>query len=289
MSLKLQSKNILFKLLEVLPAKTGFSVYHNLQRLLSGDKILQKIESTHASFLHFVQIAEQLKISIVDKQVMEIGSGWLPLMPYHFLFQGAVKAVSTYDIAKHYRKSAIHKLNGIYMKKFRLEFEVKSPFLLPRAVKYFPNTDLRFEENLEANIVFSRFVLEHVDPKHIRAMHQRFKNELKEGSYIFHFISPSDHRAYVDKNLSLQDFLQFSEQEWRRRCTSYDYHNRLRLPQYVNLFEELGFEIVYLNYDFAKPGSSAFQRFKNVNLHQDFREFSNEELTAGSINLVLKV
>ena len=289
MSLKLQSKNALFKLLEMLPPNAGFAIYHYLQKLLSGDKILQKIKSTESSYSHLVEIANRLKVGIEGKDVMEIGSGWLPLMPYHFLFRGAAKRVFTYDINKHYSSRSIKKLNEIYKKKFEVDFEVQPPFFLPETLRYFPNTNLSKETSLQADIVFSRFVLEHVHPEDIYAIHQNLKRNLEKGSYIFHFISPGDHRAYVDKSLSLQDFLKYSEQEWMHRCTRFDYHNRLRLSQYLDLFNELGFEVVYLDYDSAKPGSPAYKSFKNVTLHEDFKSLSDEDLTAGSINIVLKV
>ncbi len=289
MSLKLQSKNALFKLLEVLPSGAGFAIYHHLQKLFSGDKILQKIKSTESSYSHFAEIAKKLKISIEGKHVMEIGSGWLPLMPYHFLLRGGAKQVFTYDINKHYSSRSIKKLNEIYKHKLGVDFEVQPPFSLPEKVRYFPNTNLSVEAPLKADVVFSRFVLEHVNLQDMYAIHQNLKKNLEKGSYIFHFISPSDHRAYVDKNLSLQDFLRYSEQEWRRRCTQFDYHNRLRLPQYLELFNELGFEVIYVGYDSAKPGSPAFQKFKKLNLHEDFKKYSDEELTAGSINIVLRV
>jgi hypothetical protein len=91
----------------------------------------------------------------------------------------------------------------------------------------------------------------------------------------------------VDKNLSLQDFLQYSEAEWKKKQTKFDYHNRLRLPQYLAIFKAAGLELLHVEYD--QPSAKTFNKFSAVPIHEDFKKFTDEELTAGSINVVLKV
>src|SRR5690606_37598238 len=104
--------------------------------------------------------------------------------------------------------------------------------------------------------------------------HQKFKKELPE-AYIIHLISPSDHRAYVDKKLSNQDFLRYGEKEWENRQTRFDYHNRLRLPQYLEIFNDLGYNIILLEFESANISSETYKKFKAVPLHDDYIKFSD--------------
>jgi hypothetical protein len=290
MSLKLKAKNTLFQILNMLPDKVGYPLYHKIQEWFDRNSIHYKINSSHNSYLTFERLAKESNISILGKSVIEIGSGWLPLMPYFFIYMGKASTVETYDLNKHYNKNNIANLNLKFSDKFGIpvKSEQNGKLNLPEGINYYPKTDLTNVELKNADLVFSRFVLEHVSPLDIKKMHQKFKEELPE-AYIIHLISPSDHRAYVDKNLSNQDFLRYSEKEWGKNHTRFDYHNRLRLPQYLEIFEELGYEVLFLEFESANKDSDIYKKFKTVPLHVDYEKYSDEELTAGSINVVLKM
>ena len=104
---------------------------------------------------------------------------------------------------------------------------------------------------------------------------------------MLHLISPSDHRAYSDSSLSLQDFLKYSEEEWDKVQTKFDYHNRLRLPHYLKILSE-DFEVLYFEHDKIDINSDSYKKFKKLSIHRDFSGFSDQELMAGSINILLK-
>jgi len=290
MSVKLKSKNTLFKILNILPEKVGNSIYHKIQEWFDSNSIHYKIKSSQISYLTFERLTKKAGISISDKSVIEIGSGWLPLMPYFFKYMGNISAVETYDLNKHYNKKNISNLNQEFSEKFGIPVEraQNGKFNLPEGIRYYPKTDLTKVPIKNAELLFSRFVLEHLSPLDIKRLHQKFKKELPE-AYIIHLISPSDHRAYLDKNLSNQDFLRFNEEEWEKKQTRFDYHNRLRLPQYLEIFKDLGYEILLLEFESAKKESETYKKFKTVPLHVAYQKYSDDELTAGSINIVLKL
>lgn len=291
MSLKLKLKTGFFKLLDQLPPKIGYAIYHRTQKLLSDNKLENKLKSSANSYKLIEKYCEKLEISLSDKRILEIGSGWLPIMPYFFKYLGKAKSIATYDLNLHYNRKEIKRLN----RAFSTEFEVGIPenstnkYALPKAINYYPKTNLIYSKIPRVDLVFSRFVLEHVSMRDIKLMHKKFKKELNPGSYIIHLISPSDHRAYVAKNLSLQDFLQYSKAEWQKKQTKFDYHNRLRLPEYLAIFESAGLEVLHLEYNSAHKNSVNYGKFKALKLHPDFERFTDKELTAGAISVVLKV
>lgn len=289
MSLKLKLKEGLFRILNLLPEKQGFYFYHKIQDAVNGENMLQRVKTNEPSFGLLQRLLQERGLSIEGKIILEIGSGWAPVMPYFMLYHGKAKSVSTFDLNRHYSKDSISRLNEVFESEYeiRVAQDKSKPYHLPENIAYYPYTNLIDADLPEAELVFSRFVLEHVRPDDLTLMHEKFKRELKSGSLIVHLISPSDHRAYVDKNLSLQDFLQYSEAEWKRKQTKFDYHNRLRLPQYLAIFKAAGLELLHVEYD--QPGADTFKKFRSVPLHEDFKNFTDEELTAGSINVVLRV
>ncbi len=289
MSLKLRLKESLFRILDLLPEKQGFYLYHEIQNVLNGENMLQRVKTNEPSFEVLKRLLRQNQLSIEDKKVLEIGSGWAPIMPYFMLYKGKVKSVFTFDLNRHFSKENISRLNKVFDSEYgiRVTPDVAKPYHLPENIVYYPNTNLIDADFPKAELVFSRLVLEHIKPEDIALMHKRFKRDLNPGCLIVHLISPSDHRAYVDEKLSLQDFLQYSEVEWQKKQTKFDYHNRLRLPQYLAIFKAAGLEVLHVEYD--QPGEDSYKKFKSVPLHEDFKSFTDEELTAGSINVVLKV
>jgi len=288
---KLKAKTLLLQVLDKLPANLGFMFYHMIQERWGNESINFKINTTLGSYKILERITSKVGVTIEGKNIIEIGSGWLPLIPYYLIFFGKAKQVKTYDLYKHYRPETIKELNEIFSDKFKEKVKPvnNNKYYLPSGVLYYSQTNIVEEEKICADIIFSRFVLEHITTEDLKLMHKKFKDSLKPGSIIVHLISPGDHRAYDDNSLSLQDFLKYSEEEWNKKQTKFNYHNRLRLPQYLNLFKNLGYEILHLEYNVPGKSSKTYKKFEKLVLHPDYKNYTEEELMAGSINLILRV
>lgn len=280
-------KTRILKTLSILPDSLGYFFYHLLQNIGSNKTFEYKIQSTQQSYITINTILQKNNIKLENLKIAELGSGWLPILPYLFVLKGGINEVLTYDINEHYNAKKIKKVNDYYKKEYVFEIEKKGKYELHSAVNYYPKTNICNGNLKQIGLVVSRFVLEHVPLVDIRIMHSFFKDQLKSGSYILHLISPSDHRAYSDSSLSLQDFLKYSEEEWNEIQTKFDYHNRLRLPHYLELFEK-EFEIVYVEHDILNTNSIAYAKFKELVIHEDFSKFNDKELMAGSINILLR-
>lgn len=275
----------IFKILSLLPNRLGYTIYYFIQNSRKKYSIDYKIRSTKIAYNVIVQILKKNSIELKAMQIAEIGSGWVPILPYQLILEGNAKSVETYDINEHYNAKEISQLNKYYSKLF--DFEKEGKYNLNKNVTYFPKTDICDGKLTDIDLVVSRFVLEHVEPNIIVKMHDFLFSNLKSGSLILHLISPSDHRAYSDSSLSMHDFLKYSKEEWNRIQTKFDYHNRLRLPQYIALFKDK-FEILYFEHDTMKINSESYKKFKELEIHDDFSKFSEQELMAGSINILLK-
>ncbi len=285
--MKHSTKTIIFKGLSVLPSELGYFLYHFLQNIKGNNTLEYKIKSTNLTFETVVKILNKKNLSLENKNIAELGSGWLPIFPYQLMTEGKAKKVDTYDINEHFSQKEIEKLNAFYANKFDCVFAKNGKYNLLKGISYFPKTTICKGEIQNIDIVLSRFVLEHVTPKDLVEIHRSLYSNLKSGSLVLHLISPSDHRAYSDSSLSLQDFLKYSEEEWNQIQTKFDYHNRLRLPHYMKVLSEY-FEIVHIEHDTINIDSDSYKKFKKLNIHKDFADFSDQELMAGSINILLK-
>lgn len=285
--MKHTTKSRIFKILSFFPNRFGYFLYHFLQNIGSNSTFDKKVHATSNSFKTVTRILKTNNIDIEGIRIAELGSGWVPIFPYQLILEGKAMHVDTYDINEHYNTKEIKKLNQYYKDKYNFDIESKKKYPLLNKVSYFPKTDICKGDLKNTDLVLSRFVLEHVPPNIIREIHDFLFSKLKSGSYILHLISPSDHRAYSDNSLSLQDFLKYSEKEWNQIQTKFDYHNRLRLPQYLALFKN-DFEIIFFEHDIINYESESFKNFKKLKIHNDFAKFTDQELMAGSINILLK-
>ncbi|MBF4465636.1 hypothetical protein [Flavobacterium sp. LC2016-12] len=280
-------KTRIFKALSLLPDRLGYSLYHILQDIGSKTTLEDKINSTKRTYDTIKRILLENNLTTEGLNIAEIGSGWVPVFPYQLILFGKAKSVDTYDINEHYNIKEIKKLNEYYNSQFNFEIENRDKYPLHNAVKYFPKTNICNGDLKNVDLVLSRFVLEHISPENLSEIHDFLFSDLKSGSYVLHLISPSDHRAYSDSSLSLQDFLKYSEEEWNQIQTKFDYHNRLRFPQYLELFKK-DFEIIFFEHDQINYKSESFKKFKKLKIHNDFAKFTEQELMAGSVNVLFK-
>lgn len=280
-------KSKIFQVLSKFPESVGNFVYHTLQKKSENSNVNKKIVSVSNSFEVATKILMDNNINLQNKNVMEIGSGWAPILPYLMILKGKARIVQTYDINEHYSKSQIREVNDYYSGYDSFKLAKCSKYQLLENVEYYPNRNVIDADFTNIDFIFSRFVLEHVPPNLLRDMHAKFAEKLGKDTYILHLISPSDHRAYTDSSLSLQDFLKYSQSEWDSIQTRFDYHNRLRLPQYLSIFSE-DFEIVSVEHDKINFDSTAYKNFKKLKIHSDFQKYTEQELMAGSINVLLR-
>ncbi|HEU4788838.1 MAG TPA: class I SAM-dependent methyltransferase [Flavobacterium sp.] len=280
-------KTRIFKGLSILPNKIGYGIYHLLQNVGGNQSFESKLKSTKNTYEKVVEVLSKNNISLINLKIAELGSGWVPIFPYQLIIEGKAKKVNTYDINEHFNRKEIDQLNAFYASKSAIVLEKKGKYNLLKEVSYFPKTNICDGEIQDVDLVLSRFVLEHVTPSDLLEIHNFIYSNLKPGGLVLHLISPSDHRAYSDSSLSLQDFLKYSKEEWNQIQTKFDYHNRLRLPQYLEIFSK-SFEILYFEYDKINIDSESYRKFKKLKIHDDFANFSDQELMAGSINILLQ-
>jgi hypothetical protein len=284
-------KTRIFKILSLLPPNIGDTIYHSIQAQIDRRPLEERIRRCHKSFEKTVGLLTELEIDLAGKRVLEIGSGWLPIMPFLFKYIGSCSQVITYDINEHYNRNHIRRLIQVFTKEFNITVSTneQDKYLLPDGILYKPKSNVT-QLGIRAasvDVIFSRWVLQYVPPEQILRLHKDVLEVLSPGGVIIHFVGTSDDRAFSDKSISQWDFLRYSGPEWNNLQTRFFYHNRLRMPQYLEIFKNAGLSLKKIGYSVCRTKSEQHAKFQRVKLHPDFQRFSFEELTAGGLVFVL--
>lgn len=95
------------------------------------------------------------------------------------------------------------------------------------------------------DMCISTYTLEHIPPSPLRNVFAELRRILRRGGIVSACIDYSDHYAHSDKSLSKLNYLRFSEAQWRRHNHRLFYQNRLRHEHYREVFESVGFTVLY--------------------------------------------
>jgi hypothetical protein len=282
-------KTVFFKSLSILNNKMGDFIYHEMQKYGLNSKFNMSFRENLRTYDVMRKILSSRNFEISDSAVLEIGTGWFPFFPYLLIAENPNAKVCTVDLNKHMTKGYVKKVEERLLRENLINnSQVTCDGNLNINIDYKPNTSILDVDVSKIDLVFSRFVLEHVPPELIEKIHVFLFENLPNNARILHLISPSDHRSYSDRSLSHVDFLKYSQVDWDKICTRFDYHNRLRINEYVDLFKKVGFEIEFLESEGMEHGSKKEQLFKELKLDKKFESFSDYENIAGAINVLLK-
>ena len=97
------------------------------------------------------------------------------------------------------------------------------------------------------NLIYSYAVLEHVDSAVVPNLIYDFHRLLKPGGFSIHSIDLGDHLVYSAgaRSMSQKNYLRYSDKTWRRYFENrVQYFNRIQRPEWLNLFQGAGLELV---------------------------------------------
>jgi hypothetical protein len=90
-------------------------------------------------------------------------------------------------------------------------------------------------------------VLEHIPGPTVREILEEGNRIVKSDGLFIHRIDFSDHFSHSDRSLSPVNFLQYSDEDWDRIAGNrFMYMNRLRVDDFLDLYEQAGQEILSL-------------------------------------------
>jgi SAM-dependent methyltransferase len=228
--------------------------------------------------------------------VLEIGTGWYPVVPLGMYLCGAEK-ITTVDISALLKTDAVHQTIekfldyqksgklGEYIKDIETgRLEKMKQHLHENA----PPRQLLNNMNIESivgdarnidkpdgsyDLIISNNTLEHIYPQILTAIMKELKRLSHRQTIMSHFIDMSDHFAHLDKSITPYHFLKFSDAAWSCIDNSIQPQNRLRITDYRKMLHEAGFRILH-----EENRAGDIEAVRAAEIHPKFRSYTLEDI-----------
>lgn len=233
---------------------------------------------------------------IEDSVVMEIGTGWYPIVPISLFLSGVHKILSI-DLNSYLTKDSLLTTIDMFIRKHQ-QGELDDLIEMDHE-RWNIMLNLKEESNLTINQMCERLHLEtkvgdlsqqgtisqkveficsnntfeHIYPQFLSGILKNCKSIMKSGGTMSHFIDMSDHFAHFDKSINVYNFLKFSKKRWQLIDNSIQPQNRMRLRDFKNLYHELEIPI---SEEVIWPYNA--ELLKTITIHPEYSTYSEEEL-----------
>ncbi len=279
-------KGTLQKLLGALPG--GERLHYRLQRRFGGMRDPRR--EMRLKLDDWALMVRQLRndgFEIAGSTLLEIGSGWYPLLPLACHLAGAAR-VHTCDLNRLLKPELMRLCIDVLGEDLPRIAEASGADLARVSARHArlreaattsddPATisgggiDYRAPADAadpglpdaSLDLVFSNSVLEHVPPPAIARLHASSLRLLRPGGRIFHSVNCGDHYAYVDPTLHQLHYLRYDDRRWAFWNNRFLYQNRLRAHELVDGARAAGFAIT-LDTAHARPERLAQLRAMTV-------------------------
>ena len=292
-------KAVVQKGISFLPARERINYWFqkNITKgvLLTDEHFGYKIE--HASD-HMRFFSENKKFKKETARILELGTGWYPIVPIALFLSGYNMIVSV-DLSgwltKKGQLTAIEKfmewrskgkldklllhidehrwavLKSILEQQSSISYkEINKRIGLEARVENLFETTL---ENHSFEYICSNNTFEHVHAPVLKKILEKFRDLIKPGGTMSHFIDMSDHFAHFDSSINIYNFLKYSKAAWQRIDNDIQPQNRLRFVDYKKMYDELGIPITK---EETRPGNP--EALALIKVHAEYNDYTKESL-----------
>ena len=264
-----------------------------LKRQLIPSSQIDEGKSRHAlrQGLRVIQLLRESRAAL-NGVILEIGSGWFPVVPMLFHLAGAEKIILT-DNEKLMDDDTIRSAKQFVMSErdivcaalglsdtgFDRLHTFDFQYLVPWDVNQIPAHSV--------DIILSRAVFEHILPKDLVNIVENCDRIVRLDGAMCHVIDNSDHWQHRDNKISQVNFLRY-EDGWFWRIASANtqhYQNRWRHSDYLALFRRNGWEAVFQE---GEPDPQSLKDLSSLPLARRFRGCDLRDLAVLTSTFVLK-
>jgi hypothetical protein len=235
-------------------------------------------------------------------RALEVGTGWLPIAPLALRAAGAdeVISVDVQDLLEHaevvatvervadgIESGALAGATWDYAPVLRESLAAghSSPGALLAACGVRVLVDDIAAPGLgldQIDVTMSNNTLEHVPYSDMVRILRRLSELQAPGGVSVHFIDLKDHYAGFDPDITVYNFLRYSERRWRVFNNQLQWQNRLRASEYHAAFADAGLRVI------AQRSASDPDALGRVKRHREFSRFSHEDLAVHSMWVALE-
>lgn len=277
----------------------GERVNHSLQRARGAFSDANRLHAVCAqgSYLHALNNRFPLK----GKTVVEIGPGWqgVGTLLLHLFGVGRVVA---FDHQPHLRMEMllglaavasrnaanISEITGLDIETIKARTGSIAACRSPDELLAAMHVDYRAPADAAAtglarrsvDLVYSYGVLEHIDAAGLRSMFIETNRILTPNGRASHNIGLHDHFQSAGCGSGV-NFLRYSQRKWDFWCgNALLYHNRMRAPDYLDMFDDLGMAVAWQDKELTQANLAAL---RGMAVHSDFHGYSDEDLAASHL------
>jgi hypothetical protein len=234
-----------------------------------------------------------------DFTVMEIGTGWFPIIPIGLFLCGA-KEIWSFDIVPLVRRPHLQQVVRLFSEyasqgrlgrllpglrpervgALRKLDELVTQKQSPAATLELLNIHLRVTDarlsglpDRAIDFIFSNTVLEHIPVQELVGLLTEFRRVGTPSSVMSHYIGLADQFSSFDQSISPFNFLRYTTSAWRWLNNPIIPQNRLRISDYRVLFRDAGHVIVE---ECNTMGSR--EELQRIPLAPEFRAYSVDDL-----------
>lgn len=244
-----------------------------------------------------------------NKQIIELGSGWYPIVPLMMYLSNSGKVISVDIQSWMTKETQITTINKFiewkeqgkldkYMVDFNIEKWNKLLHISTNPSLYTFETinktiglqlllqDARHLqlEDKSIDLICSNNTFEHIYEDVLSGILKEFSRVIKANGVMSHFIDLSDHFAHYDKSINIYNFLKYSSKRWGIIDNSIQPQNRLRFNDYRNIYKRLNIPITE---ESTRPGN--IDEVKELKINKEFNHFSLEELAISHGYIISKL
>lgn len=254
----------------------GESLNDGLQRWVGGrlDQGRHIDMKFTGDWLVLMRVLRELKFEVRGQTLMEVGTGWLPVLPLSFALCGA-RGVHSFDLSRHLNQSAVPgvlRRLGTHLKALseaagQTEAEVTERHrcltsaanaaanLLDAGAAVLDLAGIKYHAPADATrtglpsrslgLVFSNSVLEHVSAAALGPLMTETKRLLTAQGLALHSVNCGDHFAYFDRAITPLNYLRYTDDQWQRWNNNLLFQNRLRPSDFTATARRHGLKVVH--------------------------------------------
>jgi hypothetical protein len=246
----------------------------------------------------------ELGVKIEGATVVEIGTGWNPVLPLMLRLYGAGKIITVDQerlLDGHTVQTGINSLSrmrALFEERLaaagltanfnvlKVSGETWERALFACNIDYRAPADFRQLPDKIADIIISRDVLEHVPPDLLAGIMTASCRILKDDGIICHKIDMTDHWEHLDKSISPINFLKYEGLAWKLAgLNPQNYQNRLRRFEFVEMAQRGGFNVIAAA---GQPDHRALNALKTMPVISRYAKVPHDELAVLHTTLVAR-
>lgn len=254
-----------------------------------------------SDWLVLVTHMNELGIGTQGLDFLEVGTGWIPVLPVCFSLSGA-SSCTTVDVVRHMNPKLtfrmLDRLEG-YLPRIAAASQrplelVQSEYrelrsaptlaaMLERArIRYLSPADARTTglDPSSIDVAFSNNVFEHVPREILNGILRESHRILRPGGVSIHSANCADHYAYFDRRITFLNYLTYSERDWQFWNNKLQYQNRLRPQDYVDIAVQSGLEVKLCK---MRTRPELLAVLPTMRIAPEFKKYNADQLCSTSI------